>query len=193
MVQRKSVSVWEKMMVCFDWLFGEITCITNLRCGAPEGMDGKSESTTTHVVALQDWEKQIQNHVKVKGQKKCYHRKGGGSAMFGRGIIVYFILWIHFFGSLFLLLLVFAFAVFCFFNVAPCAAFAARSVFFLVRLSLLLFFCLCTLRCSGRFWCFTPHFEAAAQEKEWTFCVWGGGAAPSPPTPSSFEMLKVIA
>lgn len=33
-------------------------------------MDGKSESTTTHVVALQDWEKQIQNHVKVKGQKK---------------------------------------------------------------------------------------------------------------------------
>ena len=55
-------------------------------------MDGKSESTTTHVVALQDWEKQIQNHVKVKGQKKCYHRKGGGSATFGRGIIVYFIL-----------------------------------------------------------------------------------------------------
>ena len=33
------------------------SCFTNLRCGAPEGMDGKGESTTTNVVALQDWEK----------------------------------------------------------------------------------------------------------------------------------------
>ena len=39
---------------------------------------------------------------------------------------------------------------FAFFDVAPCATFAARSdsVFF-VRLSLLLSFCLCLLRCSG--------------------------------------------
>ena len=91
-----------------------------------------------------------------------------------------------------------AFAGFCFccfllFRRCSLCCFCRAECFFLVRLSLLLFFCLCTLRCSGRFWCFTPHFEAAAQEKEWTFCVWGGGAAPSPPTPSSFEMLKVIA
>ena len=35
----------------------EDCCITNLRGGAPEGMDGKGKSTTTNVVALQDWEK----------------------------------------------------------------------------------------------------------------------------------------
>lgn len=62
----------------------------------------------------------------------------------------------------------------CFFDVAPCATFAARSdsVFFCAAFAASVFLSLpLALLWTGRFWCFTPHLEAEPQEKEWTFCV----------------------
>ena len=62
--------------------------------------------------------------MKVKGQKKCYHRKGGDLA--GELSFILFCEFI-FFGPFYCFCYFLLLQFFCFFDVAPCAAFAAPS------------------------------------------------------------------